>query len=43
MSGVFHKAEVKGQVTGTALPLQRAHSDRLPVVDGHTARDTNQQ
>jgi glutamate-1-semialdehyde 2,1-aminomutase len=39
MNGIFRKAGVKGQVTGMGS-LSNVHFGPVPVVDGHTARDT---
>jgi len=39
MRDIFRKAGVKGQVTGIGS-LMNVHFGAVPVVDGHTARDT---
>ena len=38
--GVFQKASIKGQVTGIGS-LQNVHFSPVPVVDGRTARESN--
>ncbi|TFH34754.1 MAG: aminotransferase class III-fold pyridoxal phosphate-dependent enzyme, partial [Dehalococcoidia bacterium] len=39
MQAIFHKAGVKGQVTGMGS-LNNVHFGPVPVVDGHTSRNT---